>query len=611
MYSRLNTINQKLTFLTMTTCVTSFIIAGIALMVFQMISLRDQITFDLTIQAKMLANASVYSLEFQEEKDAQKILNELIEDPTISYAAIYNKKGQLFTSYLSKTNTNHVPPKNIDHGHNFTSNTLQMAKPIILQEELIGKIYIEKDLVGMYKVIRQQILAIVVIMLLSSTLAYFLSKKLQRIISDPIVSLTDITTTISKKNDYSLRVDKRNYEGEMGVLIDGFNYMLDQIESRDNELVKERDKAETFSIELAKHRDQLTDLVAALQISEARFQTLAQESPVGIFQADLSGKFIFTNPQFKHILGAKSSSSFSDMWISFVHADDRTNVLRAWNSAIKNQVNFKSQFRFCNTTGKDCWVIGQATVTRDISNHVNGFVGTFTDITSLKDGEEKIRKSLREKEMLLKEVHHRVKNNLQVISSLLRLQSNRITDETYRGLFMESQARVETMALIHEKLYKSDDLGKINFSEYGNSLVQGLSQSYRIQPGIAVDFKIEIDNINLNIETAIPCGLIINELVSNSLKHAFPTASQISNKNPEIYVKLSMGDEGRFHLCIGDNGVGMSEEIDINQLDSLGLRIVQGLTKQLDGKSKFSFNDGFRYENEFDEIKYTDREWQT
>ncbi len=611
MYSRLHTINQKLTFLTMTTCVTSFIIAGIALMVFQMINLRDQITFDLTIQAKMLANASVYSLEFQEEKDAQKILNELKEDPTISYAAIYNKKWQLFTSYLSKTNTNHIPPKNIDHGHSFTSNSLQMVQPIILQEELIGKIYIEKDLMGMYKVIRQQILAIVVIMLLSSTLAYFLSKKLQPIISGPILSLTDITTTISKKNDYSLRVDKRNYEGEMGVLIDGFNYMLDQIESRDGDLVKERDKAEKISIELAKHRDQLADLVAALQISEARFQTLAQESPVGIFQADLSGKFIFINPQFKHILGTKSSSSFSDMWISFLHADDRTHVLKAWNTAIKNQVNFKSQFRFCSTTGKDCWVIGQAAVTRDISNQVNGFVGTFTDITGLKDGEEKIRKSLREKEMLLKEVHHRVKNNLQVISSLLRLQSNRITDETYRGLFMESQARVETMALIHEKLYKSNDLGRIDFSEYGNSLIQGLSQSYRIQPGIAVDFKIEIDNINLNIETAIPCGLIINELISNSLKHAFPTASQISDTKPEIYVKLSMGDEGRFHLCIGDNGVGMSEEIDINHLDSLGLRIVQGLTKQLDGKSKFSFNDGFKYDNEFDEIKYTDREWQT
>jgi PAS domain S-box-containing protein len=193
-----------------------------------------------------------------------------------------------------------------------------------------------------------------------------------------------------------------------------------------------------------------------------------------------------------------------------------------------------------------------------------------------KRADEKIKSSLREKDVLLKEIHHRVKNNMQIISSLLRLQSKDIQDEDTRKLFDVSQNRIRSIALIHETLYQSEDLSRIDFARYAKKLATHLTSIYSPE-GQRIDLKLEVENAFLDINKAIPCGLIINELVSNALKHAFP-----ENRAGEIHLLLKSTD-GTTKLEVKDTGVGFPEGINFKATDSLGLQIVNDLVRQLEG----------------------------
>lgn len=199
----------------------------------------------------------------------------------------------------------------------------------------------------------------------------------------------------------------------------------------------------------------------------------------------------------------------------------------------------------------------------------------------LRKAEEEIKKSLLEKEALLKEIHHRVKNNLQVICSMLNLQLPYITDDKAIEIFKESQNRIYSMALIHEKLYLSESLAKIDLSEYIRTLVTNLFLSYGITERSIMPF-INIEHVQLGIDKVIPCALIINELVSNSLKHAFPGYKR-TDGNGEVHIDMhsDMGDE--FMLKVKDNGVGVPAGFEIQRCESLGLKLVSVLVKQLKG----------------------------
>ncbi|HEY9296076.1 MAG TPA: histidine kinase dimerization/phosphoacceptor domain -containing protein, partial [Phormidium sp.] len=201
------------------------------------------------------------------------------------------------------------------------------------------------------------------------------------------------------------------------------------------------------------------------------------------------------------------------------------------------------------------------------------------ELNERKRTEEQLKTSLKEKEVLLKEIHHRVKNNLQVISSVLRLQTDYIKDEKVLELFKDSQNRIRSMALIHEKLYQSSNLLKINFDEYIRDLGNTLLSSYAASSQ-AVTLNTEAEEVWLNIDTAIPCGLIINELVSNSLKHAFPS----NTRENELWVGLRHTSEDQFVLTVRDNGIGFPKDIDFRNTESLGLELVCVFTEQLDGE---------------------------
>jgi two-component sensor histidine kinase len=198
-------------------------------------------------------------------------------------------------------------------------------------------------------------------------------------------------------------------------------------------------------------------------------------------------------------------------------------------------------------------------------------------------GIEKIESSKKEKEILLKEIHHRVKNNLQIISSLLNLQSGYIKDKDSIEIFKESQNRIRSMALIHEKLYQSNDMSQIDFSEYVSELVSNLFSSYSLNSAL-ITLHQDINNILLEMDLAINLGLIINELVSNAFKHAFPKG----NKG-NLYISMR-NDEQKYELIIEDDGIGFSSEIDFRTTESLGLQLVITLVEQIGGEI-FLFRD--------------------
>jgi two-component sensor histidine kinase len=205
-------------------------------------------------------------------------------------------------------------------------------------------------------------------------------------------------------------------------------------------------------------------------------------------------------------------------------------------------------------------------------------LSAIVDISDRKHREESIHASLKEKDILLGEIHHRVKNNLQIIHSLLDLQSGSITDGVALGLMRESQNRILSMALIHQTLYQSKDFAQVDFGRFLDSLVPTLVSSYGVG---SAPFSVDIDvvEVELPINAAIPCGLIVNELISNALKHAFP-----DGRAGRVSIHLALEANGRVLLKVTDNGIGIRPEVDLNQTTTLGLQLVNLLVDQLAGE---------------------------
>ncbi len=237
----------------------------------------------------------------------------------------------------------------------------------------------------------------------------------------------------------------------------------------------------------------------------------------------------------------------------------------------------------------------------DANKNVVEVSGMGLDITEKKESEDKIKQSLQEKEILLKEVHHRVKNNLQVISSILNLQSSYVKDESTLNILKESQNRIKSMSFIHESLYQTKDFSNINFSEYVSSLLHNLVHSYS-NIDHEIKLNVDIQLIFLNLDLAIPCGLIINEIISNTLKYAFIDKSE----NAEITLKMQTKGEN-IRLTIGDNGIGLPQHINYRNTESLGLQLVVTLTDQINGVINIDTKKGTIYTIEFKQNQIKNR----
>jgi two-component system, sensor histidine kinase PdtaS len=218
-----------------------------------------------------------------------------------------------------------------------------------------------------------------------------------------------------------------------------------------------------------------------------------------------------------------------------------------------------------------------------------------------KDLVDILKKSLHEKEILLKEVHHRVKNNLQVITSLLKLQSHHVTDPKLLYIIKETQNRIMAMSFAHQKLYQSKNFSEVDFCDYLKKIISQITHIFGTESK-NIRIKVNCENAMLGIETIIPCGMLVNEIITNSVKHAFP-----GNKRGEIKVTFRKADGDKYRLTVSDNGVGIPGGVDIADAKTLGLQLIETLAKQLEAKTELHGKNGTEYRITFKPVAYKKR----
>jgi len=331
----------------------------------------------------------------------------------------------------------------------------------------------------------------------------------------------------------------------------------------------------------------------ASQSQELLIKNLAVNTSInGIMLSDLDGKVTWVNPSFLRMWGFQSPeevirAAFGNFWVGA----DGEHILEA----LPQTGGWHGQLEARRRDGVVFSVELSVSLIKNEEGNPVGIMASAVDITEHLKAEE-MEKNI----LLAKEIHHRIKNNLQVISSLLFLQSEYVQDTKTREMFKESQNRVRSMALLHQKLYQSKNLAGIESNEYIRDLTRNLLTSYGVSDA-NIRLEVVAEGITLGMDTAVPCGLIINELVSNSLKHAFP-----SGGSGEIRVELLRSeppagegpqDEGRdwYRLVVADTGIGFPEGLDFRKTESLGLKIVCTLTAQLSGRIDLERNGGSRF----------------
>ena len=308
--------------------------------------------------------------------------------------------------------------------------------------------------------------------------------------------------------------------------------------------------------------------------SERRLEMALQGASMGLWDWDLRSGSVSYDRRWAEMLGysIEEITPSIETWKGLLHPDDAAGVLSDLDRCIRSTDGFyETEHRLRSKSGEWVWVLDKGKIMeRDAAGRPLRMVGTHLDITRLKE-------TLVEKDMLLKEVHHRVKNNLQIIISLLNLQKDGVKDPDAAGAIQESRDRVMAMSLIHEKLYQNDSAGRISAGDYLRDLSERVFYAYNT--GNRVSFSISVQDLKLDIDTAIPLGLILNELITNSIKYAFP-----DGRTGSLRVSLSAGKEGVCRLEVADDGVGLPDGFDIRTAGSLGFRLVLSLADQLKGK---------------------------
>jgi PAS domain S-box-containing protein len=342
----------------------------------------------------------------------------------------------------------------------------------------------------------------------------------------------------------------------------------------------------------------------ALRKSEEHLGLAIDGSGLGLWDWHVQTGEVIFNEQWANILGyklAELSPVSIKTWESLCHPDDLTRsnemLMRHFSKEIPI---YECEARMRHKDAHWVWVLDRGKVVEwDADGRPVRMAGTHLDITERKHLAEEISASLLEKETLIKEIHHRVKNNMQVISSLLLLQRKRITDEKTREMFRESENRIFSIALVHEKLYRSSSLSKVDFQDYIRLMGDYLFTSFGVKPG-RLSLDIKADRIYLPIDKAIPISLITNELITNSLKHAFP-----DQRKGSITISITQ-DKETYRFIFHDDGIGFPPDLDFKNTESLGMQIINGLVGQILGSITLTQEKGSTFEIVFKIIDITE-----
>jgi PAS domain S-box-containing protein len=332
-----------------------------------------------------------------------------------------------------------------------------------------------------------------------------------------------------------------------------------------------------------------------LRESERQLKNAERVAHLGSWEMEIAtGKSTWSD-EFFRICGYEpySIEPSSKLGFTIIHPDDRDKAARAVDESIKTGKHYDIEKRITRPDGTIRWVHSIGEVIFGEQGKANKISGSFLDITERKRIEDELKGTLKEKEILIQEIHHRVKNNMQVISSLLNLQASSIDDDRVKGALKESQSRILTMSAVHEVLYGSKNLSEINMKSYLSKITGDLVQTYAANPD-EVKLNTEIEELSIGIKQASPIGLIINELISNSLKYAFP-----DDQKGEISVSMNRLDK-QLELTVMDNGVGMPDGLDWKNSNTLGLKLVRTLVEnQLDGSIDVESKNGTKFTIKF------------
>ena len=396
---------------------------------------------------------------------------------------------------------------------------------------------------------------------------------------------------------------------EFKELTDAFNGMSQRLQISMDHL---EDRVAQRTLELKASHEELerdiTDRKRAeemLRESKERFQLAIDATEEGLWEWNIQTNQEFFAPRWCEIIGYSVDDPelhhTFESWASRIHPDDYDRVMGALNNHLESCAKYDVDYRHRHKSGEYRWQNSKGKAVFDESGKPIKMVGCISDIMERKLAEEKIKASLREKETMLNEIHHRVKNNLQVISSLLSLQSSYLQDEKAKEALEESGERVKTMASVHTHLYESQDLTRVDCGSFIQELVGNISQSYG-RAESPVEINVDAGEISLGIDNSIPCGLILNELVSNALKHAFP-----EGKEGEINIRMR-SEDNRMALTVQDNGIGFPESMDLTKVKSMGLELVNILVGQIGGKIDMQVDSGTTWTITFPVKR--DREWR-
>jgi len=322
---------------------------------------------------------------------------------------------------------------------------------------------------------------------------------------------------------------------------------------------------------------------ARSQETTERFRAILEATTDMVGMADKFGRLFYINGAGRDLLGLAPDEPLGGLRLPDVHAAWAADLVALEGLPVAMiEGAWQGETAVLSRNGPEVPASELILAHKSPSGSVEFLSTIIRDMSEQKEAEVRIKASLEEKEVLLKEIHHRVKNNLQIVSSLLQLQASYIKDADALNIFEESRDRIKSMALIHEQLYQSNDLAQIDFPEYLRSLLNMVLSAHRTNR-TRVETRLHVDPVSLDLDTAIPVGLITNELVTNSLKYAFDGRSV-----GEISVRLTKSEEGGFLLMVADNGVGLPEKFNFDKATSLGLRLVRILSKQMRARLELS-----------------------